>query len=103
MRLTWGHTSAAGKKWCAEQMRGSQLTPTACTPVVLADICSLQCPPSKAQSQADLVVDEGPGVRHGGVIHFSPGMVAHPGSTKGVAADVHGLQAGAVPLDVKGS
>lgn len=84
-----------------EQMTGNSIA-TPYTPAVLVKFCSLHGA-SKAGGEAYLVVDEGPGVRHSGIIHFGPGMVAHPGSPESVAGDIHGLQAGAVPLNVKGS
>lgn len=86
---------------CTKQMTGHSIA-TPYTPAVLVTSCSLH-DASKAGGEAYLVVDEGPGVRHSGIIHFGPGMVAHPGSPESVAGDIHGLQAGAVPLNVKGS
>lgn len=50
-----------------------------------------------------LIVDDVPGVRDSGIILSGKGMVADTGRSKSIAGHVHGLQAGAVPLNVKGS
>lgn len=50
-----------------------------------------------------LVVDDVPRVRHCDIILSGKGMVANTGGSKGIAGHVHGLQAGAVPSNVKGS
>ena len=64
--------------------------------VAIAGYCSVE-------REKHLVVDDVPCVRHCSIILSSKGMVANTGGSKGIAGHVHGVQAGAVPSNVKGS
>lgn len=76
-----------------------------CSKVLVEHVSTLSAVAGQCSivQQMHLVVDDVPSVRDGGIILSGKGMIADTGGSKGIAGHIHGLQAGAVPLNVKGS